>query len=135
MLKNTNFICLSFAFGIINGVFNVYGSVMGDILDPYGFNPNDVSVFGTMQIVLGLVGALIFGAYVEKTLKYRNVFLSISGIGIVLSVIFPWVISGVDDPGKYYWVFFMLVGCQGLIFVPSQPMTIDYGIDILFPVG
>lgn len=135
LFNNRNFLSLATSFGIINGVFNVYGSVMGDILDPHGFRPDDVSVFGTVQIIFGIVGALLCGAYVERTFKYRNVFWCISIIGISLSIMFPWAIREFSDPSKYYWVFFFLVGFQGLIYVPSQPMTIDYGIDTMFPVG
>jgi hypothetical protein len=93
MFKNCNFISLAISFGIINGVFNLYGSVMGDILDPYGFHPDDVSVFGTIQIIIGIIGALFCGGYIERTLKYRNVFWCLALIGICLFIVFPWAIS------------------------------------------
>ncbi len=28
-----------------------------------------------------------------------------------------------------------LVICQGLVFIPLQPLTIDYGSDTMFPIG
>lgn len=28
-----------------------------------------------------------------------------------------------------------LVVCQGIVFIPLQPLTIDYGSDTMFPIG
>lgn len=55
---------LALAFGTVNGTFNIYGSLMDDILDPYGFSPDQVSVFGVSLMVTGIVSAAMFGAYV-----------------------------------------------------------------------
>lgn len=40
MFGNKKFMMLAFAFGTVNGTFNIYGSLMDDILHPYGFNPD-----------------------------------------------------------------------------------------------
>ena len=64
MMRSKPFISLTLSFGIINGVFNVYGSVMDNILDPYGFHPDEVSTFGTAMMIFGTVGAVLCGAYV-----------------------------------------------------------------------
>lgn len=135
MVKNRAFLSLTLSFGIINGVFNVYGSVMDDILDPYGFHPNQVSTFGTAMMIIGTIGAVISGAYVERTLRYRNVFWFCGLVGILLSIAFPLALVFLHDASKFYWIFFFLVSFQGLIYIPAQPMTIDYGIDTMFPVG
>ena len=42
----------------------MYGSVMDDILDPYGFHSDEVSTFGTAMMIFGTVGAVLCGAYV-----------------------------------------------------------------------
>ena len=55
---------LAFAFGTVNGTFNIYGSLMDDILDPYGFTSSQVSDFGTAMMITGIISAGIFGVYV-----------------------------------------------------------------------
>lgn len=126
---------LAFAFGTVNGTFNIYGSLMDDILDPYGFTPDDVSVFGVAMMITGIVSAALFGAYVERTLKYRNVFWLCAIIGLLTTFGFPMALKFLNDASKYYWVYILLVILQGFVFIPLQPLTIDYGSDIMFPVG
>jgi hypothetical protein len=38
--------------------------LMDDILDPYGFTPNDVSNFGAALMIAGIISAGILGIYV-----------------------------------------------------------------------
>lgn len=39
------------------------------------------------------------------------------------------------DADKYYWMYMGLVVCQGIVFIPLQPLTIDYASDTMFPIG
>ena len=133
LFKDKVFLSLAFAFGTVNGTFNIYGSLMDDILDPYGFSSGDVSNLGTGLMVAGIIFAAIFGAYVEKTLKYRRVFLFCAGIGLITTVGFPMALKFLHYSD--FWIFFALVIFQGMVFMPLQRLTIDYAPDIMFPVG
>lgn len=126
---------LTLAFGTVNGTFNIYGSLMDDILDPYGFTSNQVSTFGTALMVTGIVSASLFGIYVERTLKYRKAFRVCASIGILTTFAFPLALKFLSDAPHYYWVYLILVICQGIVFISLQPLTIDYGSDIMFPIG
>lgn len=64
MVRNRKFMLLAVSFGCINATYSLYGSILDDILDPFGFTPGDVSVFGTSLMVAGIIGAAAFGAYV-----------------------------------------------------------------------
>lgn len=64
LFGNKKFLSLAIAFGTINGTFNIYGSLMDDILDPYGLSTDDVSILGAALMVTGIVSAGVFGAYV-----------------------------------------------------------------------
>lgn len=108
---------------------------MDDILDPYGLKSEQVSTFGGAMMICGIVSAGLLGIYVEKTLKYRNTFIFCSIIGLLTTIGFPlclWLLSNAD---KYFFVYFFLVICQGMVFIPLQPLTIDYGTDTMFPIG
>lgn len=136
LFKDKRFMSLALAFGTVNGTFNIYGSLMDDILDPYGFSPDQVSAFGAALMISGIISAALFGIYVEKTLKYRNTFIMCSIIGLATTVLFPLALkfwSG--DAEKYYWMYMALVVFQGIVFIPLQPLTIDYASDTMFPIG
>ena len=46
LIRDKKFLGLSFAFATVNGTFNIYGSLIDDILDPYNYSPDQVSWFG-----------------------------------------------------------------------------------------
>ena len=133
LFKSKVFLSLAFAFGTVNGTFNIYGSLMDDILDPYGFKPDDVSTLGTGLMVTGIIFAAIFGLYVEKTLKYRRVFWLCAVIGLLTTIGFPLAMKFLHYSD--FWIFLLLVILQGMVFIPLQPLTIDYASDIMFPTG
>lgn len=135
LFGNKKFLSLALAFGTINGTFNIYGSLMDDILDPYGLSNDSVSILGASLMITGIVSAGVFGAYVERTLKYRNIFILCGIVGIGTTIGFPLCLYYLSDADKYFWIYFGLVACQGFVFIPMQPLTIDYGSDTMFPIG
>jgi hypothetical protein len=64
IVKDVKFLSLAFAFGTVNGTFNVYGSLIDDLLDCYGLSPDQVSYLGVVMIVTGILSAMLFGIYV-----------------------------------------------------------------------
>lgn len=64
MFCDRKFMTLALCFGTINGCFNVYGSLMDDILDPYGMTPSQVSLMGFLMMFVGIITAVFLGVYV-----------------------------------------------------------------------
>lgn len=56
-------------------------------------------------------------------------------MGIGTTIGFPLCLHFLSDAKKYFWIYFGMVVCQGFVFVPMQPLTIDYGSDTMFPIG
>lgn len=83
-------------------------------------------------MVAGIISAALIGLYIEKTLKYRRMFWICSLLGIITTIGFPLSLKFLSDK---FWVFMILVIMQGMVFIPLQPLSIDYGCDILFPIG
>lgn len=108
---------------------------MDDILDPYGLTPDQVSILGVLLMITGIISAAIFGIYIQKTLKYRRIFILCAIIGLLTTIGFPLTMKYYSNASQYYWMYIVLVILQGLVFIPLQPLTIDYGSDIMFPIG
>lgn len=106
---------------------------MDDILDPYGFSNGDVSLLGAALMVTGIVSAGLFGIYVEKTLQYRRTFWVCSLLGLLTTVGFPLAMKYLTHSS--FWIYLLLVVLQGMVFIPLQPLTIDYASDTMFPIG
>lgn len=89
LLQNKTFLALAFAYGTVNGSFNIYGSLLDDILDPYGYTDDQVSMLGLGMMIAGIISAALIGIYVERTLKYKRAFVMCSILGLLTTVAFP----------------------------------------------
>lgn len=132
LFKDKKFLTLLFAFGTINGSFNIYGSLLDNILDCYDFSTDEVSYLAAIMMIVGIVSAGFIGAYIEKTLKYRRVFIPLALFGIIQCVALPVMLIEI---GHSFLFALIIVFLQGIIFIPLMPLTFDYACDILFPAG
>jgi FLVCR family feline leukemia virus subgroup C receptor-related protein len=121
-----------YAFGTVLGSFNIYGSLLDNILDCYDFSTDEVSYLAGTMMIVGIISAALIGIYIEKTLKYRRVFIPLGLFGIIQSVCLPLVLI---YKGHSFPLALVIVFLQGVIFIPLMPLSFDYGCDILFPAG
>lgn len=105
---------------------------MDDILDPYGYTPDEVSYYGEALMIAGIISAALLGAYVEKSLNYFGCFRFCGILGLLTTIAFP---VGIKLLGYSFWYFFVVVTLQGMVFIPLQPLSADYSCDIMFPIG
>ena len=121
-----------FALGTILGAFSIYGSLLDNILDCYGFTSDEVSYLAATMMVTGIISAAFFGFYLEKTLKYYVVFRILGVLGLIECIGFPLILVTME----YNFELVLLVSAiMGIVFISSMPLTFDYGCDILFPAG
>jgi Na+/melibiose symporter-like transporter len=132
LFRNKQFLAMLFAFGTILGSFNIYGSLLDNILDCYGFSTDQVSYLAATMMVSGIVSAALFGIYIEKTLKYYLVFRVLGVLSLVACVGFPLILATAKDN---FPLIFLLCTIFGVVFIPLMPLTFDYGTDVLFPAG
>lgn len=132
LFTSKKFLPLALAFGIVNGCFNIYGSLMDDILDPYGYTPDEVSYYGEGLMITGIISAAVIGAYVERSQNYCGSFRICGVIGLLTTAAFP---IGMKVFGYNFWFFLAVVILQGMVFIPLQPLSADYACDIMFPIG
>jgi MFS transporter, FLVCR family, feline leukemia virus subgroup C receptor-related protein len=84
------------------------------------------------MMIVGIVSAAVIGIYIEKTLKYRRVFIPLAFFGIIQCVALPIMLKFI---GYSFPFAALIVLLQGVIFIPLMPLSFDYGCDILFPAG
>jgi hypothetical protein len=74
---------LNIAFGSVLGAFNIYGSLLDNILDPFDYSNDNVSMLAAVMMITGIFTAGVLGVYIENTLNYRRVFLVLGFTGII----------------------------------------------------
>jgi MFS transporter, FLVCR family, feline leukemia virus subgroup C receptor-related protein len=102
------------------------------VLDCYDFTPDEVSYLAAIMMFVGIVSAGFIGAYIEKTLKYRKVFIPLALFGIIQCIALPIMLIEIGHSFPFAAIIVLL---QGVIFIPLMPLSFDYGCDILFPAG
>ena len=71
MRQNSNFVLLIIAFGLVLGQNFTIGSLVSNLLDPFGLNGSQASFTMLPLLFCGLIGALSSGIFVDKTKKYK----------------------------------------------------------------
>lgn len=132
LFKDRKFLTICFSFGTVLGSFNIYGSLLDNIFDCYGYSPDEVSYLGAIMMIMGIVSAGGFGLYIQKTLKYRKVFIILATLGLVQCVSMPIMLGLI---GYNFILAGLIALLQGIIFIPLMPLSFDYTCDILFPAG
>lgn len=132
LFSNKKFWSFNICFGTVMGSFCVYGSLLDNMLHPYDYSSDDVSNLAATMMIVGTVAAGVLGAYIEKTLDYRRVFVALGILGALQSCVLPLALIYFPDE---HWLALIIVIVQGLVFIPLLPISFDYSCDVLFPAG
>lgn len=98
LATNKNYWRLFVAFSCMLGGFNTFGTLINQILEPFGYSALETGVFGALFILSGLFGAAAAGVYVENTLKYKFT-LTVIGLGFWVSILV--LIGGLYSQNPY----------------------------------
>ena len=122
---------MTIVFGANQGVFNSISALVGEVLSRYGYDSNSAGVFGALVIVMGLIGAMLFGLYVDKTKKFKSSLIICTILGSIGIIAMFLVLEFYNN---YYLCAF--TACfWGFFLMPMIPLCYDLGCEIAFPVG
>ncbi len=130
VLYNKDALIVGIIFGLILGIMNTYGTIMGIIADSYNYTPGNSSLFGAIFILGGIIGSAVFGVIVEiyKTYKLALVIIAIlttlSPIGLLFAL-----------PSNCVWVVCLAAFLVGFASVSVLPVGIDFGVELVHPIG
>jgi MFS family permease len=129
LIKNKNLWVLGtiFSFGI--SILDSHATVSGEISVEFGFTTSNASMFGFSFILFGLIGAAVFGIYVDKTSKYKRVLFILYFAQVITVVLqaYCFTIGSV-------WLVALCSAVQGFFTVPVLPLCIDLGVEITYPI-
>jgi predicted MFS family arabinose efflux permease len=129
-VTDRNFVRLLFVFGVLLGVMNTYGTVIGIITAEYGFNDSQASLFGAVFIVGGIIGSAVVGTLVELYKNYKTTTCWISFLTAVTPIGLLFAIRAVS----VVWtaIFSFVVGSAAISIIP---IGIDFGVELTHPVA
>ena len=91
----------------------------------------DSSVIGALLIIMGIVGAVLLGLYVEHNLKFQKVLSLCIFIGAIVMAMF-YVSLWLEFR---FGIICVLMGFAGFVLVPVIPLGFELAVELCFPVG
>jgi len=101
------------------------------LTNPFGFSDFLCSILGAVFIFAGLVGGAVTGIYVEKTLKYKKT-LVLCSLFSLFSYIFLFVSLNTQSG---ILILGVIVFIYGFTVIPVLPLGLDFGCELVFPIG
>jgi len=129
LITDRNFVLLFFVFGFSLGTFNTFATILGEIVQVYGYSSNESGTMGAVVIFLGLVGSGITGVIVDKTRWYKYMLL-LSLLCGTASII--WVNYELKENN----LSLLITACAfaGFTLTPILPLSFELVCEIVFPI-
>lgn len=116
------------AFGLLDGTFIGFGSVLSVIFIPEGFTSSEISGLGGVTIICGVVGSLIAGILLQKYHKYKFMLIGSGGFTTLLMFIGMIAFKFGDK-----WSITIIFWLAGFCIVPAIPICMNFADELCFP--
>ena len=128
VFKNKNALLLIIVFGLVMGMMNTYGTIIGILTAALGYGPTAASAFGATFIIGGIIGSAVFGVIVEIKKNYRLVTMIICGGASVMSIVLMFVLDTRNNTSVSIYCFF-----TGFAMISILPVGMDFGVELTHP--
>ena len=130
VFRNKSYLLLLVAFSMAQGAQGVITALISLISTPYGFSSLDNSIFGGLFLLVGLIGAGVFGAIVTHLKKYKTtcIIACIGAVGSLLFLVFTLQI-------KSMIISCIAVSVLGFMLNPIIPISYELAIELTYPIG
>eukprot|EP01102_Stenamoeba_stenopodia_P022343 TRINITY_DN9270_c0_g1_i1.p1 TRINITY_DN9270_c0_g1~~TRINITY_DN9270_c0_g1_i1.p1 ORF type:complete len:481 (-),score=85.98 TRINITY_DN9270_c0_g1_i1:115-1557(-) len=129
LFKDINFIILFTVFGLGLGAFNTMATLLPQILAVDNYSDQQSGTFGALLIILGLVGAGLGGAIVDKTHAYKLTILASLAIGAGAMVAFSLLLK----PDREV-LLGILSSILGFAMTATLPLCLELSSEIAYPI-
>ncbi|XP_041053621.1 solute carrier family 49 member A3 isoform X2 [Carcharodon carcharias] len=131
LLKNKAYLILMICFGGGVGVFTSFSALLQQIVCVRGYSNTFAGLCGALFIVFGILGAFVFGLYVDKTKKFMETTKINFCLTAFASIAFALVSRMRDQP------YGLAVVCSlfGLLGFSIYPVGMELGVECSYPVG
>ena len=116
------------SFGIILGMMNTYGTIIGILTAALDYGPAAASAFGAVFIIGGIIGSAVFGILVEVKKNYRVVTMVICGISSVMPIALMFSFLTQNNTLVSTCCFL-----TGFAMIAILPVGMDFGVELTHP--
>ncbi|XP_038064524.1 solute carrier family 49 member A3-like isoform X1 [Patiria miniata] len=131
IIRNRAYLLLVLVFGSGLGLFNTISSLVEQVLCSKGYDDSFASLVGALMIGGGIIGAIIAGAYVDKTKKFEPT-AKLCFTSAVLGLIAFCSLACYRGLDVYVAV---TAGVFGTFGFGAYPVIMELGVETTFPVS
>ncbi|KAI8606940.1 major facilitator superfamily domain-containing protein [Chytriomyces sp. MP71] len=130
-VRNWQFLLMFAVFGIVNGAFETYITLISDYVTPYGYSEADAGTLGIVTIVTGTISSVAIGLLLDR-IKAHRLFLKVLCFVMLLGVVGIYFSApSLDRRGLLYFS----AGLMGLGGFPLTPIALELGVECTHPVA
>lgn len=122
-------LCIIFA--IIFGFYISLGNLISSIFAPFGLDPIEITRIGLYLLSSGIIGAVLIGAWVDRTSTYKVTTLLILLSTVVFLTITNQTIYHLNESMTLFIVSLILLGFASVAFIP---LTLNFAAELTFPL-
>ena len=122
-------LCLSFA--LMFGFYISFGNLISSIFTPFGLSSHDISMVGLYLLLSGILGAVIVGAWVDRTGTYKATTLVLCIANIVFLTIVNQILYHLDYSFTLFMIACILMGFSSVAYIP---LSLGFAAELTFPL-
>lgn len=131
MGENRNFLLLTIAFGLPFGSYIAIGTLVSNLFDPFGYSASELSFICLMLLGSGVFGAIIIGAFIDRTRMYKQTMIVLTGMIAVATAMVICTLTWFLDNESMFINWMEVLGFVGTGYIP---LCLSYGSELTFPL-
>jgi len=134
-LCDRDFLAIQAAFAFGQGTTNAYGTLIAQLITPFGFSEDDSSSLASAVVFSGILGAAICATILGYTNNYKGTLMgcftisSIAGVG--LAVVIP--MAGRHPSLAWKALTYTASAFFGMTMTPVMPVAFEASVELMLP--
>ena len=131
MRENTAFMLLCLSFALMFGFYVSLGNLISSIFSPFGLSPYEISMLGLYLLVAGIIGAVVVGAFVDRTGTYKMTMIVLSLLNTIFLTAVNQTVYHIDNSYTLFLVSLILMGFSSVSYIP---LCFSFAAEVTFPL-
>jgi len=132
LIKNKNFLKILCVVACILGFFNLYGTILNELLTRYKYTEQDTSLIGSAANLIALFGVFGISILIDKYKKYKLSFIILNILALLSHLFFCLELELMEKNFILVLIVWSFTSCASL---PIYTCSMDYVCEITYPVG
>jgi len=132
-LRDRDFLAVQVAFSFGQGTFNTLGTMIEQLVKPFGYTQDDASALGALTIVAGVFGAAFCAVVLGYTHNFRSTlfgcFFGATAASFGMALALP-LGSGTQTGAV---LVYCAVGLLGFTMTPVMPVAFETSVELMHP--